>query len=142
MLLFPFGKIKKEEQSCLCSTRSTPGWKLRLSSSFLLPRSLSFSLARVKQWIGSIDWMNCFRRKAISSNTAWARIAEYLPDLICRGTVITLISSCRAFYFVHWMRFFIVTRSIGSHFQCFFNCTFAVHISAILPFSVEMPRIY
>jgi len=64
---------------------------LSLSLSLSLWLFLSFSRA-LNNGSGR---MNCFRRKAISVNTTWARTVECLPDLIFGGTtVITSISSC------------------------------------------------
>jgi len=103
------GKIGRKEQPCLWSSVSTLGWKPCLSTVFFLtlfpppPLSLSLSLS-LSLWLflsfsralnNGSGRMNCFRRKAISVNTTWARTVECLPDLIFGGTtVITSISSC------------------------------------------------
>jgi len=70
-----------------------------LSSSSSLSLSLSLSLWLFLSFSRALNngsgRMNCFRRKAISVNTTWARTVECLPDLIFGGTtVITSISSC------------------------------------------------
>lgn len=108
----PSGKIRKEEQLYLCSRRSTSSWKPCLSSDLFLFFSLSLSAVLNNGSTQLIEWI-AFGVEQYRPTTAWARIAEYLPGLICGGTVITLVvSSCRAFYFAHRMRFFIVVKSI------------------------------
>jgi len=125
------GKIGREEQPCLWSNGN---WKPCLSTVFFLalflPLSLSLFLSCVKQWLGPIGRMNCFRRKAISANSTWARTVKCLPDLIFgETTVITPISSCYTtcvLFGARVRRFNVVIGGIGMKFLRWFNRAFTV----------------